>query len=475
MSEAGRCPACGTARLPRRGDPLCRACIQTARQPVARPLWLFDSAALRDALARVNLPAVLAIVRAATGLSQADLAAIAGWNPSTLSLYEHGHRDGIFDIRVLLQFADAVDLPREALLPLLLGSAGTAFAAHSDVDEATMDLDRRKFGGVAASAAVTALLPSFTMPPRITTSHVRYLQKCADTLSSRDQDFGGAALLRSGLCQWERARRMLKEASYTETVGREFMAVTGRLGACVGWLAFDGGQHALSQSLYSQAREFAEEAEDTVLKARLLGLSSLLASHLARTSGKNSAARDGLLLAYRAAEEARYEPLPRLHALIALRQAYAASLLGDKAVFRSGITRARRELGKGPLTDEPAWLHFVNDAEITGFEAQGHMDLGEPERSEELYRDTLAGDLAPRNRVFYQARLAGSLLQQGAVGQAVASASHVLPELASGIASVRTVRELRPIRAAATKADAAEFCQQFDCLERELGDLQPAS
>jgi len=36
-------------------------------------------------------------------------------------------------------------------------------------------------------------------------------------------------------------------------------------------------------------------------------------------------------------------PIPRLHALIVLRHAGAASLLGDKAAFRSAITRARRE------------------------------------------------------------------------------------------------------------------------------------
>lgn len=475
MPEAGMCPACQSARLARRGDPLCPECTRAARQLSPRPLWLFDSPLLRSALAQVNLAAVPAIVRAASGLSQADLAAIAGWSRSALGLYEHGQRGAIFDIRVLLQFADAVDLPREALLPLLLGSAGTALATGIDVDEASMDLDRRGFGGLAAGATAAALLPGFTVPPRITISHARYLQKCANTLSSRDQTVGGAALLRSGLRQWQRARRMLKESSYTETVGREFLTVTGRLGACVGWLAFDGGQHALSQSLYSDARGLAEEAEDPVLNARLLELSSLLASHLARTSGKNGAAREGLLLAYRAAEEARYEPLPRLHALIALRQAYAASLLGDKAVFRSGITRARREFGKGPRADEPEWLHFVNDAEITGFEAQGHMNLGEPERSEQLYRDTLAGELAPRNRVFYQARLAGSLLRQGAVDQAVANASDVLPELANGIASVRTMRELRPIRAAVKKADAGEFCERFDSIERELGELQPVS
>src|ERR1700691_1289490 len=105
--------------LARRGDPLCPACARAAREMPVRPLWVFDSLLLREALARVNLAAVPAIVRAACGRSQRDLAAVAGWNPAPLSYYERGQRDGMFDIRTVLQFAHAVGMPRRALLPLV--------------------------------------------------------------------------------------------------------------------------------------------------------------------------------------------------------------------------------------------------------------------------------------------------------------------------------------------------------------------
>jgi len=48
--------------------------MKAAREMASRPLWLFDSLLLREALAEVNLAAVPAIVRAACGLSQRDLA-----------------------------------------------------------------------------------------------------------------------------------------------------------------------------------------------------------------------------------------------------------------------------------------------------------------------------------------------------------------------------------------------------------------
>jgi hypothetical protein len=389
-------------------------------------------------------------------------------------LYEHGQRGGIFDIRVLLQFADAVDLPREALLPLLLGSAGAELVSGIDVDDAGMDVNRRGFTGLAAGAAVAAMLPAeFTVPSRITAAHVRYLQSCVDTLWSQDQAVGGAVLLQSALRQWHRAHRMVKESSYIESVGRELAAVTGRLGACAGWLAYDGGQHALARHLYGEAQALAEAAADQVLIAETLEQLSVLATYVARSSGKMAAARQALLLTYRAAEEARYEPLPRLHALIALRQASAASLLGDKAAFRAGIDRARRELDRGTHSAEPESLRFVNHAEITGFEARGHLNLGEADRSAELYRAALDGQLAPRNRAYYGAALAGSLLRQGALGEAIAESEAVLPALVNGVASVRTIRELRPVRAAARRVDAAEFCERFDAAERELNALHP--
>lgn len=59
-----------------------------------QPSWLFDSPLLRQALARLNLSAVPAIVRAACGLSQRDLAEIVGWSQAALSYCERGVRDG---------------------------------------------------------------------------------------------------------------------------------------------------------------------------------------------------------------------------------------------------------------------------------------------------------------------------------------------------------------------------------------------
>ena len=99
MPTVQACPACRTGVLARRGDPLCPTCMKAAREMPSQPSWLFDSPLLRQALAEVNLPAVPAIVRAACGVSQRDLATMVGWSEAALSYYERGIRDGMYDIR----------------------------------------------------------------------------------------------------------------------------------------------------------------------------------------------------------------------------------------------------------------------------------------------------------------------------------------------------------------------------------------
>jgi hypothetical protein len=431
-------------------------------------------------LAQVNLGAVPAIIRAACGLSQTDLAAIVGWSRGALGLYERGQRGAVFDVRLMLQFADAVDMPREALLPLVLGDVHAELVVDFGVDETGADVDRRSFGGLTAGVAVAAILPEPTIPSRVTGAHIRYLQASVNSLYGRDQAIGGARLLRSGVRQWRRAQRMLKESSYTDTVGRDLLSVSGYLADVSGWLAFDAANLPLAGRLYSAALEAATGADDPVLAAWVLAHQSGLSSYQATMASNEgmgwkraNSAREGLLLANRAADEARYSPMPGLHALIALRAAYAASLLGDSAAFGTAVGRASRELDRGPGMDEPAWMgeagmSEVGEANILEEQARGALNLGAFARAEKLYRDLLDRLRKPRGRAYCNTRVANCLVKQGARQEAVAAGTETLTAFESGVASIRTLNELRPVRAAAGEIAAEEFCARFDAVERTL-------
>jgi hypothetical protein len=83
--------------------------------------WVWDTEPMRQALARLDFPAVLVIYRSAARLSRWELGEITGLSHSVIWYYEAGARQGIYGIRQLLHFADSVQMPREALLPVILG------------------------------------------------------------------------------------------------------------------------------------------------------------------------------------------------------------------------------------------------------------------------------------------------------------------------------------------------------------------
>ena len=93
-----------------------------------------------------------------------------------MSLTERGLRDTLYDIRKLLAFADAVGMPRAALLPLILGHPDAALDDDNDVmlwEVDTGGMDRRGFTTLAGGLVVLAVLP---VPDRADRAHVRYLQ-----------------------------------------------------------------------------------------------------------------------------------------------------------------------------------------------------------------------------------------------------------------------------------------------------------
>ena len=118
------CPSCRSTRLSRYDfEPLCGPCLRVARDTRdVVSAWVWDSEPMRQALARTDMAAFLAVLRGAAGISQMELAnLVEGWSQSTVSTIERNERRTLYDIQELLRLADAVDMPRAALLPLIMG------------------------------------------------------------------------------------------------------------------------------------------------------------------------------------------------------------------------------------------------------------------------------------------------------------------------------------------------------------------
>lgn len=479
MARDQVCPSCRLASLSRySSDLLCAACLRASRGTgTSVPGWLWDSEPMRRALARLDVGAVVAIMRAATGLSQLDFANIVeGWSQSTVSLIERGRRDTLYDVRELLRFADTVGMPREALLPLILGDPDAILGKDSGSKLAEgLEVDRRSFNAMAAGLTVGVALPFIPVPTRVDAAHVRYLRACLDQIRSRYRDAGGGAALEEALRHFARARAMLDESDYTTSIGRQLLVVTAELGEAAGWAAYDRNDQKLARQLYGEAELLAGSAEDAVVAVHVYTNLAQQSTYLARVTGRRGIARESLRFASRAAELARHEPSPRLHALIALRQALAHAELGDEIAFRSQITTARRELERGSHAADPAWAMFVSDSEITGYEALGYEAISRVQqvnngRATALYRAVLDDpDRSTCDKAYYRARLADALLNDGDISLAITEGAVILPSMTGGqMTSARSLAELRPLRAAAEQASAEEFCVRFDAAVRAL-------
>jgi transcriptional regulator with XRE-family HTH domain len=358
MAETLPCPACHAAQV-RRGVPLCGSCTRAAGHVAPRPAWTLDSPLLRRALADANLPGVLAIVRAACGLSQQDMAAVTGWSRATLSCYERGRRDGVFDIRVLLQFADTAGMPRASLLALILA-----------------DPDATTAIGVPVQVAG---LPSATCPgrPDVGSARLRYWRACIDALHERGRQAGSAAMLQPGLLLWQQTRAACTAPG--RIACPDLIGTAVEAGLYASGVALTAGSLALAHQLHAAATELAADTRDPLLSAQVLLAGSRLHAETARGAGTCKLACEALHLARQAADDARYLPFPQLHALIATREAIAASLLTDQHAFTTAINRAHRELTRTrPSSGDPApaWLRHFGHADVTEAETAGLTALG---------------------------------------------------------------------------------------------------
>lgn len=466
------CLACRVTVLSRyNSDPLCAVCAGASRDSAGIvPTWLWDSRPMREALARVDIPAVVAIFRAASGLSQLELGnLIEGWSQSLVCRIERGQRDTLYDIRRLLAFTDAVGMPRAALAPLILGQPDAILECDNTLALQGVDimgLGRREFSFLTAGFAAAAALP---VPDRVDRAHLRYLRTVLTRLRAQDDTVGGGAVLPAALRHLGYARRMLDESDYSPAIGRELLVVTADLGIEAAWFAHDADEQTLARQLYGEAALLADSAGDSTQRVQLYSNMAQQYSYLARRTGGRGLARQALQVAGRAVDAARHEPSPALHAFVSLRHAVAHAQLGDEVAFRSAITTARRELDRGPHETDPPWTRTVSDSEITEFEAIGKTELGAPIQAIRL-RQAVLDDTAkaPRDQANNRANLASVLVQTGDLDQAIHHGLLILPELGTTLTSSRVLQRLQPVRDAASAAAAAEFCERFDAAARAL-------
>ncbi|WP_248965551.1 helix-turn-helix domain-containing protein, partial [Sphaerisporangium perillae] len=379
---------------------------------------------MREALASGDLSAFVAVVRAAMGLSQLELAGLVGWSQSTVNRIESGRRDTLYDIRELLRFADAIDMPRHALMPLLIGNPVAGMAIEGITPD--MEMDRRHFNGVLAGGLAGMGWGGLAVPNRVDAAHIKHLKATIQRLYADDQRIGGGMLLAPALHQLARVRRMLDEADFGESIGRRLVSTAGELCVCAGWLAYDSGRQSLARQLYNEACMYAEHSGDEQLRVNIASYVAMQAVRMART--RPGRVGEALRSVEAGKHAARAWATPRVYALLAVREATAHAVIGDEIACRRAMATAWREVDRGIDQDDPEWTGFVNENTLVYFEGLTAMTLGKPLPAVERFRHLLIDpSIGERNRTYYRSCLVNALLIAGAKGDALAEGIELLP------------------------------------------------
>ncbi|MGK8558581.1 helix-turn-helix domain-containing protein [Nocardia gipuzkoensis] len=343
---------------------------------------------------------------------------------------------------------------------------GSAVEAHQDAREED-ELKRREFGFLLGATLVASGVNSNVVPNRIGVADAHRLANSVIDLTQREQILGGGALVQEAVAALDVAKAALESCAFEEAVGRAFMTATGELATLAGWLAYDADLHALARRCYADAFALANQAGDDGLTIHVCLNAAHQTINLSRV-GIGSPHR-ALGLIGRAKDLTRGHPPGRIHALIAVREAQAYAVLGDRSAFGRTIATAWRELDfaySHEAADQcPEWLRFVNTTEIRCHEARGVGDLGDLERSAILSSSLVLEQAGARNAAAYRAGWAAALAKIGDISDAVTQASAVLSELEKQVSSTRTLKLLEPVRATAGVHDDS-FNQRFDDLVR---------
>ncbi|MGV9723897.1 helix-turn-helix domain-containing protein [Nocardia beijingensis] len=351
----------------------------------------------------------------------------------------------------------------ETIQPEPANAGDGAVGMH--VREVEDDVKRREFNKLAAVGAVAVLVPDSA--DRIGMSDAERLLADVDALGQEDQRTGGAQLVGFAVDKLAHALDRLQTGVFDSATGSAFTKATGELAVLAGWLAYDADRHPLARRCFADAMALGTEANDDDLIAHTCLIAANQSSSLARAN-RGGSPHKALQLADRARTLMRGRPPGRIHALIAVREAQACGILGDRIAFGRAIATAWRELDEAmqsePLEEVPQWLRFVTYSEVADHEARGYADIGDLRRSVEMYSAAVEHPAAMRNATIVRAWSAATRARLGDITGALEHGYPALSDL-SAIASTRTLRRLAPVRTAVDRVPAgAEFRQLYDSL-----------
>lgn len=276
---------------------------------------------------------------------------------------------------------------------------------------------------------------------RISHSLVADIRVRADVLRRMDDYLAGADMAQVVQRELDATAAVLREASCTEMVGRELLAVVAELAQLAGWVYSDAGSHDRATAVYLAGARAAHAAADRPLAANLL---SSLAYQVANVGDPHEA----VLIARSAATGAAGTATPTTRALLAERVAWAHARAGQPQQCERALGDVDQHFAEGlsTLDSDPEWVYWLDRDEIDIMAGRCWAQLRRPLRAVPLLRDTIGRYhwSRTRERSLYMTWLADTYTDAGEHEQAAEVADRALG-LSVGVGSARVQGRLRAV------------------------------
>ncbi|GAA4704635.1 helix-turn-helix domain-containing protein [Phytohabitans rumicis] len=219
---------------------------------------------------------------------------------------------------------------------------------------------------------------------------------------------------------------------------RRLLGLVAEAAQLTGWVAADAGDADTALAAYRTALAAAAGAGDRPLAAHVLGS----ASHLLVGQGDP---RGALLLARTGLAGARRSASATLRALLLHRVAFAAARCGERRAAHAALGEAGEAAAHRDPSNDPPWLYWLDEAELTAMTGRCLAALGRPLRAEPLLTAATGRTDQPRTAALYGAWLARVCLDLGEVERACEVAEAALLD-AVRAGSARAATEVDAVR-----------------------------
>jgi tetratricopeptide (TPR) repeat protein len=457
------CRSCKT-RLARdnRGD-ACAACVAKSRGllvgPPSVPPEFWDDSAMRDALDRWHMGAVIAAYRNhpfhGHPLRQETVARWRGLTQAQLSRIENG--PAMKDLDKLIQWAELLDIPAHLLwfhLPqrrrvtasMPLSGRPTILTTPVPPFPAAGPFQLVRVGSHAGRANGSDVAAMHTF-------------RCAD------RQVGGGHLYATvvNYLHSDVAPRLF--GADHDTDSQTVFTAAAALTEMAGWMAHDAGRDDQAHRHFGRALDMSKVGQDRQLGVHVLTSMSHLAHHRSQPQKAIRFAQTGEKTLAAGPRN------PQLEACVFAMQARGFAALRKPKETLTLLERAEKAL-EGTYDEEPSmWVSHFDEGSLASEAARCMQQLGKPahaQRHAERIIELRPADRT-RSRAFGQLILVMALIEQGQPEQACDIAQEVLNSTQS-LGSYLVIQQLRDIQLLLEPYSATAAVREFlECLAEAVG------